>query len=77
LLLSGDYAYVASGYDGLAMIDVSNPSNPKNVDLPYIHTYGRSVAISGQYAFLGTGIDFESPRPELSVIGSMSAFSAR
>jgi hypothetical protein len=29
--VSGNYAYVADGYAGLRVIDVSNPSNPREV----------------------------------------------
>src|ERR1700676_2149423 len=31
VVLSGNYAYVANGYDGLRVYDVSDPTNPLNV----------------------------------------------
>jgi len=31
VFVSGDYAYVADGYNGLLIMDVSNPTNPEIV----------------------------------------------
>ncbi|WP_054864504.1 LVIVD repeat-containing protein [Methanosarcina barkeri] len=48
--ISGNYAYVASGDNGLVIIDVSNPSSPVlkgSYDTP---GYASSIAISGSYA---------------------------
>jgi len=53
--ISGDYAYVADGYSGLQIIDISVPSSPAWVggfDTPG-DAYG--VAISGNYAYVADG----------------------
>ena len=50
--IAGDYAYVAVGDYGLAIIDISDPTNP---GIPvYKDTSGdaRSVFVAGNYAFV-------------------------
>jgi hypothetical protein len=50
--VSGAYAYVADYNAGLRVIDVSNPSSPREVgfyDTPY---YASGVAVSGSYAYV-------------------------
>jgi len=50
--VSGDYAYVADGESGLAVIDISNPTNP---EMPmYEDTTGEAfgVYVSGDYAYV-------------------------
>lgn len=52
--VSGNYAYVADGWMGLRVIDISNPANPQEVGafaaLDYDSAYG--VAVSGNYAYI-------------------------
>ncbi|NOR18179.1 T9SS type A sorting domain-containing protein, partial [candidate division WOR-3 bacterium] len=50
--ISGNYAYVAYGWDGLIIVDISNPYFPYEVgfwDTPYI---ARGVAVSDSYAYV-------------------------
>ncbi|HEY3361147.1 MAG TPA: hypothetical protein VGK06_04770 [Methanosarcina sp.] len=50
--ISGNYAYLAAGDNGLVIVDVSNPSSPVlkgSYDTP---GYASSIAISGNYAYL-------------------------
>jgi len=50
--ISGNYAYVAYGVDGLRIVDISNPHFPYEVgfwDTPYI---ARGVAVSDSYAYV-------------------------
>ena len=54
--VSGDYAYVADGVSGLAIIDISDPTNP---GMPiYEDTTGsaNSVYVSGDYAYVADGV---------------------
>jgi hypothetical protein len=52
--LSGNYAYVADGYQaGLRIIDVTNPQNPTEVGYYNTHDSARSVAVSGEYVYVG------------------------
>ena len=53
--VSGDYAYVADGWEGLAVIDVSDPTNPGTP--VYENTPGdaRGVYVSGDYAYVADG----------------------
>jgi len=55
LFVSGDYLYVAAGDAGLRVIDVSDPSNPKEVG--YCDTPGEAVGVyvSGSFAYVAAG----------------------
>ncbi|KPL06687.1 hypothetical protein AMJ86_07515 [bacterium SM23_57] len=48
----GDYAYIATGYTGLRILDMSNPSNP--IELGYYNTpeSATSVCLQGSYAYV-------------------------
>jgi len=50
--VSGSYAYVADGYSGFRVIDVSTPSTP--VEVGFLDTPGiaKGVAVSGGYAYV-------------------------
>jgi len=50
--VSGNYAYVADGYSGLRILDISNPANPNEIgfyDTPDCACY---VTVSGNYAYV-------------------------
>ncbi|MBK9137540.1 MAG: hypothetical protein IPM17_02055 [Verrucomicrobia bacterium] len=53
--VSGHYAYVADGWEGLQVIDVSDPAHPVRVG--GYNTPGRAqgVAVSGHYAYVADG----------------------
>ncbi len=52
--VSGNYAYVLQWMDGLQVIEVSNPANPRRMD-GYQGTGNlMSIAVSGNYVFLGS-----------------------
>jgi len=71
IVVSGDYAYIASSYDGLRIMDVSIPSDPIEVGICDTF-YGTSVAVSGNYAY-GVGaqvfwiVDISSPSVPIQV----------
>ncbi len=50
---SGNYLYVADGPAGLQVVDVSNPKKPKVVGSLVTGTYASSIAVSGNYAYVG------------------------
>ena len=50
--VSGNYAYVADGYDGLEIINISNPANPVEVGQFVDGGYTHSVYVSGNYAYV-------------------------
>jgi hypothetical protein len=52
VVLSGRYAYVAAGYDGLQVIDLESLDAPVFVASVLIPDYAGSVAISGDHAFV-------------------------
>ncbi len=62
--ISGNYAYVAAGSSGLAIIDISDPTNPGTPI--YAPIYASSVYISNGYAYVAAGsglgiIDISTP----------------
>ena len=48
----GNYAYVATGAGGLAVIDVSNPTNCVQVGSRDTQDFAYGVAVSGNYAYV-------------------------
>lgn len=52
--VAGNYSYVADGFNGLVIVDVSNPAAPVlKGSYPYpIANYSRGVAVAGNYAYL-------------------------
>lgn len=53
--VSGNYAYVADGYSGLRIIDVSNPTSPSETGYYNTTGYAFDVAVSGNYAYVADG----------------------
>jgi len=56
IYVSGDYAYVADHSSGLAVIDISDPTNPGTpfYTPPFVYTV-MDVYVSGDYAYLARG----------------------
>jgi hypothetical protein len=57
LSVVGSYAYLAlsesdTAYNGLAVLDVSNPASPALVTLPLLELPASGIAIAGNYAYL-------------------------
>jgi len=50
--VSGDYAYVADSSEGLAVIDISDPTNPGTPVYKDTDGSARSVYVSGDYAYV-------------------------
>jgi len=50
--ISGDYAYVADGSDGLVILDIEDPANPTGVGGYDADGSTQSVTISGNYAYV-------------------------
>src|SRR6266478_3648148 len=57
VVVSNNYAYLANGYDGLRIYDVSDPTNPTNVGHINNGGYAEIVAVSGNYAYLANRDD--------------------
>ena len=55
--VSGSYAYVADGWDGLRIIDVSNPTAPNEVGFYDTGHEAIGVYVSGSYAYVADGWD--------------------
>jgi hypothetical protein len=55
VFVSGDYAYVADGASGLAVVDISDPTTPGTPE--YSDTAGdaEDVVVSGDYAYVADG----------------------
>jgi hypothetical protein len=52
IALSGDYAYVADGFAGLQVIDITDTANPSLAGSYNTLDYAWGVAISGDYAYV-------------------------
>ncbi|MEJ2567905.1 MAG: T9SS type A sorting domain-containing protein, partial [candidate division WOR-3 bacterium] len=50
-----NYAYVADGYLGLRIIDISTPSSPSEVGFCFPPSYAYDVVVSGSYAYVAAG----------------------
>jgi hypothetical protein len=50
--VSGNYAYIADGEEGLQVIDVSNPASPQQVGGFATGGIAYDVAVSGNYAYV-------------------------
>ncbi|MHA2066546.1 MAG: hypothetical protein ACXABY_19415, partial [Candidatus Thorarchaeota archaeon] len=53
--VSGDYAYVADSASGLAVIDISDPTNPGTPVYEDTSGTASGVFVSGDYAYVATG----------------------
>ncbi len=51
----GSYAYVATGNEGLRVVDVSNPTSPAEVGFYNTPGYAWDVAIDGNFAYVADG----------------------
>ena len=50
--ISGDYAYIADGYDGLVIIDIKDKKDLQKVGGCDTSDFAQGVAISGEYAYV-------------------------
>ncbi len=70
------YLFLASGYDGLVVVDVSSPENPKLVSWLETGGYAYDIFVSGNYAYVANGgsglviVDISNPE-EPKKIGHM------
>src|SRR5262245_4833744 len=52
LVVSGSYAYVANGFAGLEVLDISNPGSPSIVANVGTSDFSIAVAVSGSHAYV-------------------------
>jgi len=77
--VSGNYAYVADGTNGLQVIDVRNPTNCVRAGGYDTSGYAEGVAVSGNYAYVADGdsglqvIDVSNPANPVRVGGCNNA----
>ena len=57
IAVSGSFAYVADGDDGLRVIDVTDPAHPSEVGFYHFWDDAKAVAVSGSYAYLAVDSD--------------------
>ena len=50
-VVAGDYLYVANSFDGLMIIDISEPANPTEIG-HYDTNNAKDIAIGGDYAYI-------------------------
>ncbi|GEM_PF-4089465 len=51
----GNIAYIATGWNGLRLMDISQPANPRELSFVAINDYAYRVVISGTRAYLADG----------------------
>ena len=77
VFVSGNYAYVADGYSGFQVIDISNPTNPTIVGSADTPGSAHGVYVSGSYAYVadwGSGLQVvDVSNPANSIVGSADA----
>ena len=58
VVLSDDYAYIADSFNGLRVVDISDPANPQEVGHfdPTGSTAGQGAYFSAPYAYLADGL---------------------
>ncbi len=67
------YLFLASGYDGLMVVDVSSPENPKLVSWFETGGYAYDIFVSGNYAYVASGgsglviVDISNPENPVEV----------
>jgi hypothetical protein len=54
MVISGDFAYLASGSDGLVVVDISDPSGPHIVSSCNLWCSAKSLALAGNTVFIIT-----------------------
>ena len=81
IAIAGDHAYLANGFDGLTVVDISDPTNPTVVG--GCATFGTvtSVAVDGDHAYVvdidsGLSVMDISDPTDPSIIGSYSTYYA-
>jgi hypothetical protein len=80
--VSGSYAYVADGYAGFLVLDVSNPAKPQRIGGCDTTAWASAVSVSGNYAYVAVGdaglqvIDVRNPAKPKRVGGNVNASSA-
>lgn len=63
IAISGNYAYLPGAFNGLDIVDISNPTNPTHVSY-FPGGYVGSVAVSGHFAYVGTWFS----NPQIDVV---------
>jgi hypothetical protein len=53
--LSGDYAFIADGAQGLSVVNISNPANPVFIKSAVLSGSANGVIVHGSYAYLSAG----------------------
>jgi hypothetical protein len=58
VVVSGDYAYIADSYNGLRIVDISDPANPRELGHfdPPGSTAGNGLDYAPPYAYLADGL---------------------
>lgn len=57
--LVGDFAYVAAGSEGLKVVDVGDPANPRRVGEMIPPRPARRIDVAGNYAYVVAGFDLD------------------
>ena len=55
VIVSQNHVYVASEYDGLGRIDITDPANPEELDCVETGGYAQNVIVGGDFALLQEG----------------------
>jgi hypothetical protein len=80
IVVAGGYAYLACGFDGMRIIDVSEPSMPAEVSRIEARDWTTGVDVSGNYAYMADGyagvrvIDVSDPSHPVEAAYSLAGY---
>jgi len=52
ICVKGDYAYIAAGDAGLAIVEITDKEKPKEKDYKYTHAYVKGIDVDKSYAYI-------------------------
>lgn len=64
LAISGNIAFQACGFEGVRVLDLSDPIMPRLLATIPTNSFARTIAAGGGFAVSGTGLALETPRLE-------------
>jgi hypothetical protein len=68
IFLSGDYAFIANGFSGLQVVDISDPENPILIGSLYEPANFKNIHIQGNYAYLAGDSSIDHAHMQMIIV---------